>query len=360
MAFGLPMGFVTNGSDHKQAQTQDGNLYDVSGTIQVLQQGVRYSLTLAQLVSFETMRRIKAATRCTLWLRRLTGAQAADDFENLCINQLRRVSPTLAPKPPKVFFRSKRGLLLTSARQRLAKGPGDRPQKDFVSKIVDDREGKSRCLPFRQLVAESIVFMNAGSDTTAAALSSTLYFLLSNPHCLAKLREEVETKIDPGDPRSIIPYDLVRELPYLRACIDESLRLRPPIAYPLQRLVTSPEGATIAGHTVKQGTVVAVPPYTIHRNKTLYRSPEAYDPDRWFDSEQIQNLKKYNVVFSQGPRQCLGRHIAIVELQILISSLTRRYDMELLHPDQELLIFDRFNANPGPLPVRIKRRQVSI
>lgn len=229
-----------------------------------------------------------------------------------------------------------------------------------MSKVLQDRDGRDRCLPFGQLVAESLVFMNAGSDTTAAGLSSTLYYLLSNPTCISKLRAEVDSRIALSDDRDIVPYELVRDLPYLRACIDEALRLRPPIPYPLQRLVVSPEGAVIAGHFVKQGTVVAVAPYSIHRTESLFPDPDAYNPDRWInqdDPEQIQNLKAYNIVFSQGPRQCLGRHIAIVELQIIISSLTRRYDMELMYEGQELLIYDRFNGNPGPLPIRIRRRQ---
>ncbi|KAI1021008.1 hypothetical protein LB503_010190 [Fusarium chuoi] len=202
---------------------------------------------------------------------------------------------------------------------------------------------------------ESIVFMNAGSETTAAALSSTLYFLLSNPKCFEKLRDEIDTRLEPNH-GGIVSYDSARELPYLRACIDESLRLRPPIAYALQRLVASPQGAIIAGHHIKQGTTVAVSPWTIHRNRKLYKNPDEFDPERRFDPEQLSNLRRYYIVFSQGPRQCLGRHIAIVELQILISTLVRRYDIYLADQEMDLVIFDRFNSNPGPFPVRVERR----
>jgi benzoate 4-monooxygenase len=201
------------------------------------------------------------------------------------------------------------------------------------------------------------MLLNAGSDTTTAGLTSTLYFLLKNPHCRQKLRNEIDAKLNSFD-EGIVPYDAVRDLPYLRACIDEALRLRPPIAYPLQRLVVAPEGTIIAGHAVRCGTVVAVSPWSIHRHKSLYKDPDIFDPERWFDETQLSNLRKYYIVFSQGPRQCLGRHIAIVELQIVISTLIRRYDIELLTPDQELSIYDRFNSNPGSMPVRMKRRRL--
>ncbi|KAM0559916.1 hypothetical protein ACHAPJ_003866 [Fusarium lateritium] len=238
---------------------------------------------------------------------------------------------------------------------RLESGVPDRPQSDFMSKILADRDGKERMIPFQQLMAESVVFMNAGSETTAAALSSTLYYLISNPKCLNKLRAEVDARLSSGYDE-IVPYDAVKDLPYLRACIDEALRLRPPIAYALQRLVVSPEGATIAGNHVKQGTTVAVSPWTIHRNESLYKNPDEFDPERWFDPDQLANLRKYYIVFSQGPRQCLGRHIAIVELQILISTLTRRYNLALADEKKELEIYDRFNSNPGPLPIKVERR----
>ena len=224
-----------------------------------------------------------------------------------------------------------------------------------MNKILKDREGGTRELSFQRLLAESIVFMNAGSETTAAALSSTLYFLLSNPKCLEKLRTEIDARLE-SNHDGVVSCDSARDVPYLRAWIDESLRLRPPIAYALQRLVVSPQGAIIAGHHIKQGTTVAVSPWTVHRNRKLYKNPDEFDPERWFDPEQLSNLRRYNIVFSQGPRQCLGRHIAIVELQILISTLVRRYSIYLADQAMDFVIFDRFNSNPGPLPVKVERR----
>ena len=66
----------------------------------------------------------------------------------------------------------------------------------------------------------------------------------------------------------------------------------------------------------------------------------------------------YAIPFSQGSRAFIGRHIAILELQVLISTLVSRDDMELKDGlTQKLEIFERFNSNPGPLPIRIQRRQ---
>ncbi|KAF4345052.1 benzoate 4-monooxygenase cytochrome P450 [Fusarium beomiforme] len=330
MAFSLPMGFLAGGCDTTRVKSPEGREYDISSAIDTLHRGTRLSTTLAQLSSNRSVQLVKIAFKCSNWLKRLTGIQGIEDFDNICINQLKKT-------------------------QRLANGTPNRSQKDFLSKILMDREGKDRYLSSQRLLAESIVFMNAGSETTAAALSSSLYFLLSNPKCFDKLRAEIDARLEPGHD-GIIPYDSVKDLPYLRACIDEALRLRPPIAYALQRLVVSTEGAIIAGHHIKQGTTVAVSPWTIHRNRKLYKNPDDFDPERWFDPEQLSNLRKYYIVFSQGPRQCLGRHIAIVELQILISTLVRRYNMSLADEARDFVIYDRFNSNPGPLSVRVERR----
>ncbi|KAF5269005.1 hypothetical protein FOXYS1_80 [Fusarium oxysporum] len=328
MAFGLPMGFLGNGGDATRVKSAGRQEYCIPSTIDTLHRGTRLSTTLAQLSSIRCVKLVKRLCNTTNWLKQSTGAQGIEDFDNVCIDQLS---------------------------ERLGNGSPDRSQQDFMSKILKDREGKDRGLSFERLLSESIVFMNAGSETTAAALSSTLYFLLSNRKCFEKLRAEIDARLGPNH-NGIVSYDSAKDLPYLRACIDESLRLRPPIAYALQRLVVCPQGAIIAGHHIKQGTTVAVSPWTIHRNRKLYKNPDEFDPERWFDPEQLSNLRRYYIVFNQGPRQCLGRHIAIVELQILISTLVRRYNMYLADQEMNFVIFDRFNSNPGPLSVKVEWR----
>lgn len=68
--------------------------------------------------------------------------------------------------------------------------------------------------------------MNAGSVTTAIALANVMYQLLRNPEILARLQEEIDAVLDPEE--LVAPYDKVKHLPYLKACLDESLRLFPP------------------------------------------------------------------------------------------------------------------------------------
>jgi len=322
--FGLPMGFLQNLADSTDAETQEGSQYRVTDMIDVLHRGVRYSLTMGNITSHRLSRLLKSIVAKFPPLASLLGSTCADDFENICIGKLR---------------------------QRIKQGAPSRGSGDFMTFILEDKarsgetDGK-RCYSysqFRSLVADSQMVMNAGSDTTAAALTSTVWFLLKTPHALARLRDELSPLIprpeksdDASSAKeiSIFDYSVVKDLPYLRACIDESLRLRPPIAYQLPRLVSRP--VTIAGHDVLPGTVVAVAPYSVHRHPALYRDPDEYRPERWVDFDeaypnQREDLKKYNIVFSQGSRACIGRHLAIVELQILVSTLLMRYVLVSSH-----------------------------
>ncbi|OQV11024.1 hypothetical protein CLAIMM_14930 [Cladophialophora immunda] len=333
MAFGLPLGFLQRGTDDCDATNRKSENYRIKSFVPMLHGGIRYSLTLAQMLSTKNNQLVKSIVRSSRLLQELTGAAKAADYENMCRSQLTK---------------------------RLKNNAPARDYRDFMDRALVDNEGVERKLPFNELLAEAQNQMNAGSETTAAALCSTLFFLASNPETYKKLREEIDERFPPSELASIVPYDVVSDAPYLQACIDEALRLRPPIGYALQRLIVDPAGAEVAGHHLKQGTVVAVSPVSIQRHPDLYPEPDRFNPERWLDKEnprQIHDLKAYNLVFSQGPRACLGRHIAMVELHILISSLIRRYDFSLEESAQQLQTLDLFNANPGPLPLLVQRRR---
>lgn len=133
---------------------------------------------------------------------------------------------------------------------------------DFFQKLMVNSRGEKPNLSMGEILAECGVIMNAGSDTTTAALTSAIFLLCKHLHALAKLREE----LDPVMANCEVPlYDSVASLPYLRACIEESLRIRPASSMGLPRIV--PEGGrTIAGQFIEEGVTVSVPTYTLLRD----------------------------------------------------------------------------------------------
>jgi benzoate 4-monooxygenase len=110
--------------------------------------------------------------------------------------------------------------------------------------------------------------VDAGSDTTAIALTNVLYYLIKHPAVLSKLRKEVDGVLAGEE---VAPFVNVKSLPYLRACLDESLRLSPPVPQGLERKTPS-ERIQILGEQIVGGVTVSVPAYVAHRDPSLFPS----------------------------------------------------------------------------------------
>lgn len=117
-------------------------------------------------------------------------------------------------------------------------------------------------------------------------MTNTLFLLLKNPQVLAKLREELDN-VPLDESNGIFHYNETKDLRYLKACLDESLRRRPPVSMGLTREVPK-GGATIAGHHVAEGVTVSVPTLTVHHDAHIYSDPYAYTPERWAEAQGLQ------------------------------------------------------------------------
>jgi cytochrome P450 len=241
-------------------------------------------------------------------------------------------------------------------RCRMEKG---RPasHRDFFDHVLVDRKGSPVSLGFEEMLKEANVLFAAGSDTSATAMTNAIYLLIKNPRVMAKLREELDPVLD-RNADQVPTFAQVQSLKYLRACLDEAMRDRPPVGLGLPRQVMRPEGATIAGQHIKAGVTISVPTWTIHHDPELFPEPFAYRPERWLgeDLRQDKENLKYAVPFSMGSRACIGRNLAYFEQYLLVAMLVHRYDFEMETPDFELGVVERLNANPGDFFVKVKQR----
>ena len=242
------------------------------------------------------------------------------------------------------------------ATQRLARYRAGEQLDDFFSALMEDKNGNPNGMEWGEIVAEVSIMMNAGSDTTAVAMNNAMYLLLSNPTSLAKLRAELDAVIEPSE--VVIPYDKVRHLPYLRACIDEALRLFPPSTFGLPRR-TPPEGAPILGDFIPGETSVSMSAYVAHRDPEVFPDPEAYRPERWL-GDDAKDLQAAFITFSTGARGCIGRNISYLEQTVLLASVVHRFEWALPHegwvPDR----YEAFNLSPGPMPLKVWKRFVDV
>jgi cytochrome P450 len=149
----------------------------------------------------------------------------------------------------------------------------------------------------------SVSYSVAGSETTANALSGLFARLLYNPDKYKKLAEEIRSTFQSEDQ---IKYEPLLAMPYLNACIEEGLRIHPPV--PTGLLRTVPKGGdTIDGYWVPEGTSVAVGGWAASHNPKNFVDPDSFIPERWLGDPLPGDNRKGMQPFSLGPRGCIGK-----------------------------------------------------
>ncbi|KAJ5895675.1 hypothetical protein N7495_007366 [Penicillium taxi] len=212
-------------------------------------------------------------------------------------------------------------------------------QKDCFHYMLNARDPNTG-EPFteRELWTESLQLIVAGSDTIAVALSATLFHLAHNHEALNKLTREIRSSFNSVE--DILMGNRLNSCKFLRASITESLRMSPPFAgIPTRRVLAG--GIDVDGHHLPEGIIVGTPIYTIHHEERYYPRPFKFDPERWLELEdgneesvrnQANNIKLATTAFcpfSIGPRTCVAKNMAWVELSLIIARLVFQYDMRL-------------------------------
>ena len=248
------------------------------------------------------------------------------------------------------------GIVRNRATTRFKRYQAGERLDDFFTAMLHDKSGKPNNLEWGEMIAEVSIMMNAGSDTTAIAMNNAMFLLLKNPQCLKKLREELDNALE--DDEEVASYDKVKHLPYLRACLDESMRLFPPTTFGLPRR-TPAEGAPVAGDFIAGNTSVSMSSYVAHRDEKVFPDAEQYRPERWL-GDGGKDLQPYFIAFSAGARGCIGRNISYLEQMVLLSSVLHRYEFALSYPDWEPTRRENFNLSPGPMPLKVWRRKSKL
>ncbi|CAK7203654.1 hypothetical protein SEUCBS139899_006392 [Sporothrix eucalyptigena] len=193
---------------------------------------------------------------------------------------------------------------------------------------------------------ETLLQIIAGSDTTATALRTTMLYLMSSPASYRRLADEIRTAASEGRISSPVVTDAeARELPYLQAVIKEGLRINPPVAGTMDVVV--PEGGdVICGYPVPAGTEIGCSEFGAQTLSSVF-GPDAdvFRPERWLEAEEQSHSEKggdrlkqmintWNLVFKYGKWQCLGKEVALIELNKVFVELLRRYDFTLVNPSK--------------------------
>ncbi|KAF4550276.1 Cytochrome P450-like protein 72 [Elsinoe fawcettii] len=177
-----------------------------------------------------------------------------------------------------------------------------------------------------ELTSISILFMLAGTETTATLLSGLTYLLLKHPDKYRRLVDEVRAFKDESD----LNADTTRHMKYLNACIEEGLRYYPPVPFGTPR--EAPDGGnTILGEFIPE----KITHYPAYHSPLNFMDPDDFIPERWLlDEEGYRAYHDYDrreVVqpFSYGPRNCLGKNLAYYEMRAILARVVWNFDLEL-------------------------------
>ena len=127
----------------------------------------------------------------------------------------------------------------------------------------------------QDVTAQAVIFFLAGFETTSTALSFITYTLTTHQDIQDRLREEIQTVMEGHD---VITYELIAEMGYLDQCINEALRLYPPVTRN-ERMCN--EDWTYEGLTIEKGTVIGIPIFALQRDPRFWENPEKFDPERY-------------------------------------------------------------------------------
>ena len=220
---------------------------------------------------------------------------------------------------------------------------------DFVTDVIRalmDRFPKEEALELA--VDNAATFYLAGHETTANTTSWTLYLLSEQSELQEEMAREAQSALAGGT-----DADLPDRLPLLRAVLEESLRLYPPVP----RLDREAVAADRLGeHEVRPGDLVSIWPWIIHRHKRLWDDPDAFDPSRFAEDRTPDRHRFQYIPFGGGPRTCVGARLATAEALTILAIWLSRWRFAPV-PGRQVQVSGMVTLRPkGGLPLVLSRR----
>lgn len=211
--------------------------------------------------------------------------------------------------------------LLDTIAQR--KASGNRDKGDLLSTLVAVQDEDGTRMSEQQLRDEVLTLLMAGHETTAAALSWAFYLLAQHPQIEEELLSEIEEVLGGRTPTLA---DLSK-LSLVAGVVKETLRLYPSFWITVRDVVQECE---IGLYTIPAGARVCIMPWVVHHNPRYYPEPEVFRPQRWTEEFSTALPKLAYLPFGAGPRQCIGNNFALMEAQIVLTTILQHYKLTLV------------------------------
>ena len=235
-------------------------------------------------------------------------------IQKLPLPQLRRFDQAKA-KLDAIIYR------LVEERRRSGEDRGDLLSMLLLSQ---DTEGDGGQMTNEQLRDELMTIFLAGHETTANALTWTLYLLSQNDETEIKLHEEIDAVLGGRLPT----FEDVARLKYTEMVLAESMRLFPP-AWAIGR--SALEDCEIGGYAIPKKSLVIMSQYVMHHDARYFAEPLRFDAERWTPEAREARPQFSYFPFGGGPRRCIGEGFAWMEVILLLTTLAQRWRMKLVH-----------------------------
>ncbi len=231
-------------------------------------------------------------------------------------------------------------------RREAVKNAGEAPD-DLMHRLMAARDPETgQSMNDEQLIDNLLTFYLAGHETTAKALTWTLYLLARSPQWSTALKEEI-ARVAGG---AAIASGHIEKLVLVQQVLKESMRLYPPVPIMSRQAVGD---TTIAGHRLRAGGSVLMPIYVIHRHTRRWENPDAFDPTR-FAPERESKIPRYQYMpFGAGPRICIGMSFAMIEATAILATMLQQVRFETVAGHEPTPIARVTLLPSGGMPLKV-------
>ena len=241
---------------------------------------------------------------------------------------------------------------ITQARARMDANPALRSQPtNLIESMIAARDTEGSGVDDADVAGNVLTMLLAGEDTTANTLAWMIYLLSRHPDALARAQAEVSGK-------DLRKYENVMALPYVEACINETMRLKP--VAPI--LMLEPIRDTRIGELeVPAGTLLMCLMRAGATDERRFADAQAFDPERWFSGTSASSAKRVAMPFGAGPRLCPGRYLALLEMKMVMAMLLSRFEIEsVTTPDGgEAREHLAFTMSPVGLKLKLRSKETA-
>ncbi|KAI8947246.1 cytochrome P450 [Xylaria longipes] len=227
--------------------------------------------------------------------------------------------------------KSYRHTIQTMIRNRLAEGQDAKHNLLFMTDTLRVSEDDETFI--EEIRSEATFFLSAGSDTMSTCLSAVFFYLSRNPECYRRLTTEIRSAFTHSNEIKAGPC--LAGCSYLRACIDEALRMSPPVPGTLwrQQVAGTDDNSgplIIDHHVIPPGTHIGVNTYALQHSEVYFPEPFTFKPERFLsESEPNRRLIKHAFApFSLGARGCMGKSMAYLEASLVIAKTLWHFEFE--------------------------------